>query len=145
MPGKYNESLISNLFSSHNSYNPFTLAHKMDVRIYYGFLGEGVYGKTTYPFNRKVICLNEDLLNQPELFLVCAHELFHILKHTGKTRYYLQNKYVKTKIEREANIFAIELAMKHYSQKYREIPNFIRLQDHYGVPDIFKEYFELLN
>lgn len=97
--------------------NPFELADALGIRIIKEDLGaiDGYYNKQ---LRQKQIHINCNLSEKDMLF-TCAHELGHALLHQDSNTKFLRDNTLLSvsKLEREANYFAIELLVSDETLK----------------------------
>lgn len=140
------ENIAQELIIKHHqyfqTYDPFELAEKLNISVLYvPFLSKPL-GRIAYIDGKTVILISDSIKKIPMNFFICAHELYHATQHKGEARYYLSNKYAKTKMEVEANNFATTLIKNHYAFKHKKNPNsFSELQNLYGVPNYLLDHF----
>lgn len=136
------QELIIKNHQHFQTYDPFELSSKFNISVLFvPFLSKPL-GRIANIDGRTVILISNSIKNHPMNFFICAHELFHATQHKGEARYYLSNKYAKTKMEVEANNFATTLIKNHYVFKFKQNPSsFSELQDLYGVPDYLSDHF----
>lgn len=99
--------------------NPFKIAKKLNIDIYIEPLGQ-ILGFYDAHFRCSIIHLNQDIPNDLKNY-VCAHELGHAIMHKHiNTPYLKAHTFFSTnKIEKQANIFAVELLLPDdYLQEY---------------------------
>lgn len=101
--------IVNKLIKTYNTRNPIELCKCLGIWIYEIPLGN-TKGYYTYSQRKKVIFLNE-ILDDYEKTIICAHELGHALLHPKGNIYFKKNKtyYVLEKYENSANMFAAEL------------------------------------
>ena len=88
--------------------NPFKIADALGILYQIGDIGcDGCY---MFLKNHRYIFLNQNL-SEHDMNLVMAHELGHAILHRKQNCYFIRNKtlLLNSKIEQEANKFAIEL------------------------------------
>ena len=90
---------------------PFQIAREMGVVVLYGKF-ENTLGYFSNYKRIKIIYINQDLTELEQQF-VCAHELGHCILHPEVNTPFLKKNtlFSISKIEREANEFAIELLL----------------------------------
>lgn len=106
--------LVAYYVRKYDTRNPFQLAEHLNVEVQIGPLGSRA-GCYMFLKNHKCIFLNEDL-EEHERMLVMAHELAHSIMHRKENCYFIRNKtlLLASKIEIEANTFAVELLIPDY-------------------------------
>lgn len=89
--------------------NPFSIASSLNILVKTENLGS-YSGCYIYLNRHRCIFLNRDLAEE-ERQLVMAHELGHAILHKRQNCYFIRNKILLlcSKIEREANLFAVNL------------------------------------
>ena len=97
------------LIKKYDSNDPFYIADHKGIEILYEPLGN-IYGYYNYYKRIKMIHINNSLEEKLQRF-TCAHELGHALLHHDINTTFLKSKtfFSTSKIEREANTFAVEL------------------------------------
>lgn len=105
------KAIAERLMKEHKTNCPFELAKALGVNITYETLG-GTMGYYTNDFRIKFIHINNDL-SKVETTFTCAHELGHALIHPNVNTPFLKRHtlFSVSKIEREANTFAVELLL----------------------------------
>lgn len=90
---------------------PFQIAREMGVNIQFERLKDTLGYFNTYK-RIKTIHINQELNEQDQRF-TCAHELAHSVLHVAVNTPFLQRStlFSVSKIEREANTFAVELLL----------------------------------
>ena len=90
-----------------NTSDPFKLARALGIEVMICDIGSRL-GCYMYLKRSKCIWINESLEGN-ELTFVMAHEVGHAILHPKENCYFLRNQtLLNTKIEREANTFAVE-------------------------------------
>ncbi|MHC5249822.1 ImmA/IrrE family metallo-endopeptidase [Enterococcus sp. LJL90] len=127
--------LIAKLKSLCGSYNPFIICAFLNIDIRYVPFLDNPRGQFQEILNRKVIFLSNSLMESPERFYVCAHELGHALLHEGISNYYVLNRTTRSKMESEADRFATNILLSCHKEDTGSYPRkFEHLQTAYGVP-----------
>lgn len=106
---------VNKLVKFYGTHDPFTLANKLGIRVYYSAKLHSLLGMYTEQNRTKFIFLNDNVSAEVQR-LVLAHELGHavlhakLLKHDlyDATALNLKNKFV-SQSEHEANFFAAAL------------------------------------
>lgn len=129
------KEIVEDLIKKHGTNCPFQLAKILKIGILYEDLGSklGYYSKD-YRF--KFIHINQGLSNHKQLY-VCAHELAHAIMHPEVNTPFLSQftLFSISKIERQANTFAVELLMPDsLLQEYSEI-SLYNVAARLGIPD----------
>ena len=90
---------------------PFQIAREMGVVIQFERLKDTLGYFNTYK-RIKIIHINQELTEIKQIF-VCAHELGHVIQHPEVNTPFLKRNtlFCISKIEREANEFAVELLL----------------------------------
>ena len=103
------KKFANDIANIHDTRNPFHIATENDIHILYEELGKNL-GYFSNLFRIKTIRINDhaDPFLQP---FICAHELGHALLHPhAGTHAFNRNSFIANcKIEKEANLFAVEL------------------------------------
>jgi len=110
---------VRNLKEKYGTNNPFLLCKFLKILIIYQDIGD-VKGFSVKYLRKKLICLNENL-NETDSKIVCAHELGHCMLHQLKDMNFMMNytKLIrKSNLEKEANIFAVELLHDDIHNEY---------------------------
>lgn len=106
----YIRDIVDSICCKYDTRNPLELADCLGIRINYCELGS-IRGFFVFKNRIKQIFLNYNLPNYEKRF-VLAHEIGHSLLHPEQNTMFLQNTFFSTsKLEIEANRFAIELLM----------------------------------
>lgn len=142
MLSKYNE-FIADLKERYKTLDPFTLANKLNIEVKYVPFKNNPKGMYTKIKGDPIILLSEEIEELPERKFVLAHELFHYLAHEENSGYYIQNDKARSKLETEANKFAIALLTNLYIEENKEYPETVEeVSLKYGIS--FKENVEKL-
>lgn len=110
---------VRNLKEKYGTNNPFLLCKFLKILIIYQDLGNAKGFSIKY-LRKKLICLNENL-NETDSKIVCAHELGHCMLHQLKDMNFMMayTKLIrKSNLEKEANIFAVELLHNDIHNEY---------------------------
>lgn len=135
--------LIEDLKKKYKTLDPFLLANALDVEVRYVPFENNPKGMYTKVKGDPIIFLNKSIEDQPERKFVLSHELYHYLSHEENAAYYIQNDKARSKLETEANKFAIALLTNLYVEENKELPNTVdEVSYKYGVS--FKENIERL-
>lgn len=104
------KSIVNDLVSKHDSKNPYSLAEKMNMYVFFHDLHIEIRGYYKYDRRNKYIIINSNLDEKMQR-VVCAHELGHAVLHPrSNTPFMKQNTLLSIdRIESEANRFAAEL------------------------------------
>lgn len=114
---------VKKLIKKHKTTNPFEIASRMNIHIIQWDLHEQINGYYKYDRRNRYIVINQNLSDEWQK-IVCAHELGHAILHTRvNTPFMTKNTFFSvSKIEREANRFAVELLIPDDSlQEYDNI------------------------
>lgn len=131
---------IKALKQKYGSYDPFEICKKEDIPIEYQNI-DYPQSDTTYLEGLPIILLSYKLKETSEKYFVCAHELGHVLLHDGLQSYYILNHTTRSKTEREANLFALNLCIELHNEDYGYYPrDFFELYTEYGVSEDMMEY-----
>lgn len=145
------KKIIERLVKKTQTNNPVEICHLLGIDILYLDLGN-IGGFKTSVSRSSVIYVNSTLPEFDQKFII-AHELGHIVLHKGiKTPFfrYFQKQSILSKIESEANIFAIILLL----DKFCNDDSFMnlssqRLIDSIGLPQnleyLFSDVYQQLN
>lgn len=99
------------LAEKYGTSNPFIICEIMGITIEYTNLDKPL-GDTVYLNKSPIILLSDKIQEKSKKYLICAHELGHVVLHNGIQNYYLINRTTKRKMESEADRFAIGLMEK---------------------------------
>ncbi|MDC7953565.1 ImmA/IrrE family metallo-endopeptidase [Liquorilactobacillus mali] len=97
--------------------NPFCICKNMGITIEYADL-DNPLGDTIYLNKSPIILLSDNIQEKSKKYLVCAHELGHVVLHNGIQNYYLINRTTKRKMESEADRFANGLLEKFSIEEF---------------------------
>jgi Zn-dependent peptidase ImmA (M78 family) len=113
--------------------NPFKIAKELKVLVKTDNLGD-YSGCYMYLNRHRCIFLNSNL-DENERCLVMAHELGHAILHRTQNCYFIRNKtyLLCSRIEREANIFAVNLLISDDELKEYESYTIDQLSMLYGL------------
>lgn len=127
--------LVESLIKKYNTNCPFTLAKILNITILYENLG-GTMGYFNQDFRFKFIHLNQSL-NKKESTYTCAHELGHAIKHSDISTPFLKRHtlFSVSKIEREANTFAVELLLPDTLLQEHADCSVFNIGKSLGIPD----------
>lgn len=138
MLSKY-KAVVTQLKNTYSSLDPFYLADTLNIEVLYVNFGENPKGMYTNIKGRPTILLNDSLKDLPERMFVMAHELYHYLDHADNAAYYIQNDKARSKLETEANKFAIALLLELYIEDNDKLPETVKeVSAHYGVSFMHK-------
>lgn len=101
---------IKTLIRKHKTTDPFKLAEKLNIDVWFLDLPNGVRGYYYRVLNRRYIAINKNYPYEIQCF-VCAHELGHDRLHPGIGYYFIEDNtlFNPGKLERQANHFAVML------------------------------------
>lgn len=104
----YTKKLVEKYIKKYKTRDPFELAKLLNIEVQLG--NPGCSGCYMYLKKHRYIFLNNEL-DEHESYLVMAHELGHAIMHRHKNCYFIKNQtlFLTSKIELEANMFAVEL------------------------------------
>ena len=104
--------MVNELLRKYKTYDPFKIASMMNIILLYEDLGKinGYYNRC---YRQRFIHINQSL-SPIDQYYVCCHELAHVVLHKDvNISFYRTFTNLNTgKIEKEADVFAIEL-MSH--------------------------------
>lgn len=115
---------VRNLKKKYGTNNPFKLCNYLKIIVIYKDLGD-IKGYSIKRMRKKLICINENLSSFSKK-LVCAHELGHCLYHQlDDVNFLLKNTNMikRSRLEEEANIFAVELLFECDFEEYIKNPD----------------------
>jgi Zn-dependent peptidase ImmA (M78 family) len=104
------DDTILKLIRKFKTNDPFEIATRLNINIWYEDLGIGTRGLYYRKLRRRFIVIHNGLEDDWQRF-ICAHELGHDRLHPGISRFWLdeQSLYNAGKYERQANKFAVKL------------------------------------
>lgn len=113
--------------------NPFRIAKELGILVKTSNLGD-YSGCYMYLNRHRCIFLNDNL-NESERRLVMAHELGHAILHKNQNCYFIRNKthLLCSRIEREANLFAVNLLVSDDDLKEYELCSINQLSAIFGL------------
>lgn len=117
------DKIIQKLKEEFKTYDPFVIADHLNIDVRYAPFIEEPKGMYVELNNKPYILINEELKFDPNRYYIMAHELFHCLDHSKNPAYYVVNNKNKSKLENEANKFAIILLTKLYIEENNELPS----------------------
>lgn len=129
-------SVVNSLVSKYGTRDPFELADKLCIYVFFENLGS-INGYYSTAFGIKIIHINEKLsLKMREL--TCAHELGHAVMHPRLNIEFMhQNTHVvEEKYEKQANLFAShllfpdEVLMEYEGYSAKEIASLLEIPCH---------------
>ena len=128
-------SMAQNIARKYHTCDPFKIARNRHIKILYAPLGK-VMGFHSYSLRLHVIHLNQELY-EPTLQLICAHELGHTILHPDINTAFMTHHtfFSASKLEREANTFAVELLLPDDFVRENEGYSIYQLARLRGVPE----------
>lgn len=128
-------SMAQNISRKYHTCDPFKIARNRHIKILYAPLGK-VMGFHSYSLRLHVIHLNQEL-DEPMLQFVCAHELGHTILHPDINTAFMTHRtfFSASKLEREANTFAVELLLPDDIIRENEGCSIYQLARLRGVPE----------
>ena len=114
-------------------------AKERHIKILYAPLGK-VMGFHSYSLRLHAIPLTQEL-DEPMLQFVCAHELGHTILHPDINTAFMTHRtfFSASKLEREANTFAVELLLPDELVRENEGGSIYQLARLRGVPEKLAE------
>lgn len=105
------KDIVLGLVKRHKTNDPFRIAAERNIHIVYESLGSTM-GYFSRDFRIGFIHINQNLSSDEQRF-VCGHELGHGVMHPDINTPFLKRHtlFSTSKIEREANTFAVELLL----------------------------------
>lgn len=135
--GYYEKDTALELVKRFKTTNPFEIAERMNIHVFFKSLHPSIMGFYKYNKKNQYICINENL-NGNDQIVTCSHELGHCKMHKHVNTPFLRaNTFLSVdKLERQANLFAIELLMPDedwfmYVKEYHSID---MISYHTGIP-----------
>ncbi len=134
---------VTELVNRHNTANPFIIAEYENIEVRFVPLPSNLQGlMLSTPNDKPMIWINDSIRDSNLKYLVMAHELKHALEHYGLDGFYTAAYNGKGKLEREAEIFATELMLLFYQEKYEDVPEtFDTLKATFGIKEEMREYY----
>lgn len=133
----YTFDIIKFIKHRYGSYDPFVLADKLNVELYWSDIGPDPLGETIYDKHQPIVLLSDMIKERPQRYYVMGHELGHVIEHEDLAAYYISNEVNKGKLEVQANKFATTLLTNLYVDEIGELPeNYSDLVYTYGFPNI---------
>lgn len=107
---------VKQLCKKHNTKDPFELAQRLNINIFFHDLHEEINGFYKYERRNKFIAINSNLSSTMQR-TVCAHELGHAILHPNANTPFLRKNTLLSvdKLEIEANTFAALLLIDENS------------------------------
>lgn len=135
--GYYEKNEALKLARKYNTTSPFKIAKQMNIHIFYQNLHPSIMGFYKYNKKNQYICINENLADTDKI-VTCSHELGHCRLHRHINTPFLRANTFRTveKLERQANLFAVELLMPDqdwyaYTKKF---PTLDAISCYTGIP-----------
>lgn len=114
---KRNKGMVDNLYTQHETLDPFLLAEKLNIEYEYVPFLRNPEGQFLTIDEQPLILLNERLREQNRRYYIMAHELYHAIAHSNLAGYYVLTNQTKGKLENEANLFALYLLYSCYEKE----------------------------
>lgn len=131
------KSLVELLGHRYSTFNPFTIAEKLNIDIQYRPFLKAPLGDTIDYLGRPIILLADSLKYSNQRYFVCAHELGHAIEHADMQAYYVSSKFASTHYEIQADKFAVSLLGQFYMEEHGHVPdNWMDLVHTYGYPSL---------
>ncbi|PES11553.1 hypothetical protein CN501_19355 [Bacillus cereus] len=110
------KNTVQQLCKKHNTKDPFELAQRLNINIFFHDLHEEINGFYKYEKRNKFIAINSNLSSTMQR-TVCAHELGHAVLHPNANTPFLRKNTLLSvdKLEIEANTFAALLLIDENS------------------------------
>ncbi len=133
------QQIARSIVHRYHTCDPFKIARNRHIKILYAPLGK-VMGFHSYSLRLHVIHLNQEL-EEPMLQFVCAHELGHTILHPDINTAFMTHRtfFSASKLEREANTFAVELLLPDDFVRENEGCSIYQLARLRGVPEKLAE------
>lgn len=130
---------VETLIRNHNTNNPFYIAKEKGIIVLFEPLGDAL-GYYNFYVRHQMIHINRDAPSSMKTF-ICAHELGHALYHSDVNTPFLKKHtlFSADKIEREANLFAVELLLPDYLIQESGENSLYALAVRYGIPQKLAE------
>lgn len=132
--------VINKLFNLFGTYDPFRISELLNYDIHYVNLNKKPLGHCSKILKETVIILDESLMDSNYRFFVCAHELYHAINHQEYASYYTISSNTKSKMEYEANYFAMQLVKKMFYEENGYEATRIEELFQYGVHEEMLDY-----
>lgn len=134
--------MIEDLYEDFGTLNPFSIIDQAGIDLHYVDFGDNPLGQYIKLFNSPTILLNKSIENSPQKYFVASHELHHALEHEEIASYYTLNALSRSKMEQEANKFAVGLCLNLYIEENgSKHLSKIDLVNAYGIPIEILEIF----
>lgn len=129
--------LMNIIGDRYGTYNPFTIADKLNIDVYWKNIFPRPYAETLYYGRQPVIMMSNIIKDTPEKYYVLGHELGHVIEHDGLTAYYIANNRFRSKSESEADKFALGLMTNLFNEENGRVPySYDELRSMYGTPNL---------
>lgn len=129
--------LMNIIGDRYGTYNPFTIADKLNIDVYWKDFFPRPYAETLYYGDEPVVMLSNAIRESPERYYVLGHELGHVIIHDGLTAYYIANNKFRSKSESEADKFALGLMTNLFNEENGRVPySYNELRSMYGTPSL---------
>ena len=129
------KDIVLGLVSRYKTSNPFYIASERNISILHEALGSTM-GYFSRDFRIGFIHINQGLSEEERIF-VCAHELGHAILHPHINTPFLKRHtlFSTSKIERQANTFAVELLLPDsLLQEYADC-SMTNIANRQGIPE----------
>ncbi|QDZ72165.1 ImmA/IrrE family metallo-endopeptidase [Bacillus cereus] len=135
--GYYEKNEALELARKYNTTSPFKIAEQMNIHVFYASLHPSIMGFYKYNKKNQYICINENLEDYDKT-ITCSHELGHCKMHRHINTPFLRANTFRTveKLERQANLFAIELLLpdEDWYTYAQELQTLDAISYHTGIP-----------
>lgn len=133
--GKSIKDIVNYYVRKFGTNDPFRIAKHLNILVQHGNLVE-YSGCYTFLKNHRYIFLNQNL-DENETMLVMAHELGHAILHSRTNCYFIRNKtfLLCSRIEREANLFLVNLFISDDDLKERRECTVSQLSCEFGLDE----------
>lgn len=127
--------LVDALIDYYETNDPFEISNSMSVFVYSADLPNETNGFYFQIGDKPLICLNQNV-SYPTQRLVCAHELGHVVLHSGLNAFKLEKNTlcITGKYENEADTFAACLLL-HDLKEFDEVTTVATISAVYGIPE----------
>lgn len=127
--------IINTIVKRYGTADPFEIADRLNVQVEWCKLGPFPLGKTVYDKKEPIIMLNESIKHQPIQSFIMGHELGHVVLQENLVGYYTTNHHGHSKLETEADEFAVALMGMLFIEENNRVPSsYKELAWSYGVP-----------
>ncbi|MBM4762748.1 ImmA/IrrE family metallo-endopeptidase [Bacillus sp. B15-48] len=130
------KEIVQAITKKYKTNNPFELADYMGVNVIHWDLHEEINGFYKYDKRNKYIFINRNL-DDPLQKFTCAHEFGHSQLHPRLNTPFLRKNtlYSTSRIEQEANTFAIELLVPDRIVHENYHSTIYEMATAYGIPE----------